>query len=189
MSARAPDPAEAPPDSGQVLDFPSLGSEENPFSARNSLALSTILTEFYIDVRFNVRTRRTEWEGLGVLDRDDTWVAMSDRKLAELRERIARQYWVRGSNGPKALSWGREAFHDTLNALVYHRERDPFAGYHERRKRPAERPDRKSPIRAARTKRRSSQVCCGGQKLCMAKACRWPGAIRQLGISEAVSHR
>ena len=122
--SEAPAPARG---SGQVLDFPALGSKENPFPARDSEALSVILTEFYINVRFNVRTRRTEWEGLGVLDRDDTWVAMSDRKLAELRERIAGQYWVSGGNGPKALSWGREAFHDTLNALVYYRERDPFA--------------------------------------------------------------
>ena len=47
MSVRAPDPAEAPAGTGQVLDFPALGSEENPFPARDSEALSVILTEFY----------------------------------------------------------------------------------------------------------------------------------------------
>ena len=115
------------PDGGQVVPFPALGSKENPFPVRDSEALSVILTEFYMDVRFNVRSRYTEWFGLGPLDRDDTWVAMSDRKMANLRELIARQYWVRTGNGTKALSWGREAFHDTLNALVHYRERDPFA--------------------------------------------------------------
>ena len=116
----------------EVLQFtggPPDGSRERPFTRRDSEALSAILTEFYINVRFNLRTRRTEWEGLGVLDQEDTWVAMSDRKLAELRERIARQFFLHTREGPKPMHWGREAFHDTLNALLYYRERDPFADW------------------------------------------------------------
>ena len=79
-------------------------------------------------VRFNLRNRRTEWLGLGVLDQDE-WVATSDRKLASLREQIAREFYVDTREGPKPLAWGREAFHDTLNALLHYRERDPFLDY------------------------------------------------------------
>ena len=78
-----------------------------------------------MDVRFNLRSQRIEWKGLGLLD-EGRWLAISDRKLAELRERIARQFFVQTKDGPKPLLWGREAFHDTLNALVYYRERDPL---------------------------------------------------------------
>lgn len=124
-----PPERQAPPDSepSNVVAFPAQGSKENPFPRRDSETLSLLLTQFALDVRFNLRAQRIEWDGVGILDLDGTWQAISERKHAELRERIERQeYWVRGARGPKALRWGREAFRDTLNALLYHRERDPF---------------------------------------------------------------
>ena len=121
--ATNPDTAGQP---GEVVGFPALGSYENPFPRRDSEALREVLVDFVIDCQFNVRTRRIEWAGLGAFDDDDRWKPITDRKLAELRERIARQYWWKSKVGPKPLSWGRDAFHDALNALVYHRERDPF---------------------------------------------------------------
>ena len=121
--ATNPDTAGQP---GEVVGFPALGSYENPFPRRDSEALREVLVDFVIDCQFNVRTRRIEWAGLGAFDDDERWKPITDRKLAELRERIARQYWWKSKVGPKPLSWGRDAFHDALNALVYHRERDPF---------------------------------------------------------------
>ena len=46
-----------------------------------------------------------------------------------MREEIARQFYIRTREGPKPLAWGREAFHDTLSALLHYRERDPFLDY------------------------------------------------------------
>ena len=57
---------------------------------------------------------------------DDTWEPVTDRSLADVRERIARQYFVQTKDGPKPLYWGRDAFHDPLNALAFNREVDPF---------------------------------------------------------------
>ena len=46
-----------------------------------------------------------------------------------MREEIARQFYIRTHEGPKPLAWSREAFHDTLSALLHYRERDPFLDY------------------------------------------------------------
>lgn len=117
-----------PDDAGQaeVVPFPNLGTKENPFPKRNSDALRDVLVDFVIDCQFNVRSRCIEWAGLGPFDEDDRWQLVTDRWLAQLRERIENAYWYQSANGPRPLKWGRDAFHDTLNALVYLRERDPF---------------------------------------------------------------
>ena len=107
---------------------PPDGSKERPFLRKDSEALSSVLTDLCVDVRFNLRNRRTEWMGLGLLDHDG-WVSLSDRKLAAMREEIARQFYIRTREGPKPLAWGREAFHDTLSALLHYRERDPFLDF------------------------------------------------------------
>ena len=124
-------PAETgqPPAAGEVVPFPKLGAKENPFPRRNSEALRDVLVDFVIDVQFNIRSRRIEWTGLGPFDLDDRWKPITDRKLAELRERAECSYWWLSENGPRPLKWGRDAFHDALNAFVYHRERDPFLDY------------------------------------------------------------
>ncbi|MDD9994106.1 MAG: hypothetical protein OXP75_20090, partial [Rhodospirillales bacterium] len=119
-------PDAAPDDGGPVVDFPRLGALERPFAAKDSEALRDVLVDFAIDVQFNVRTRRIEWFGFADFEREEIWRPMTDRKLADLRERIARQYFVQTPGGVRPLKWGRDAFHDTLNALVYYRERDPF---------------------------------------------------------------
>ena len=127
MSARAEELNPAP----GVLHFPGGppdGSKERPFLHKDSEALSSVLTALCMDVRFNLRNRRTEWMGLSFLDHDG-WVAISDRKLSSMREQIARQFYVLTREGPKPLMWGREAFHDTLNALLHYREHDPFLDY------------------------------------------------------------
>ena len=110
---------------GAVVDLPGIGSFERPFPRRTADALSTVLTDLCMDVRFNLRSRRIEWRGLTALD-DGEWHAVNRRALADLRERIARQYFVKTKEGPKPLSWGRDSFADALDALVHHREVDPL---------------------------------------------------------------
>ena len=91
------------------------------------MALRAALGELFTDVRFNLRSRRIEWRGIGAPDESVTeWRAVSRRVLAELRERLAREFRVKTKEGPKPLFWGRDAFTDTLDALVRHREVDPL---------------------------------------------------------------
>ena len=123
--------ADAPKPASDVVPFPGGppdGTKDRPFHRKDSESLSSVLTTLHLDVRFNLRNRRSEWLGLGVLDQDN-WAAISDRKLASMREQIARQFFVDTRDGPKPLSWGRDAFHETLKALLYYRERDPFLDY------------------------------------------------------------
>ena len=126
--------ADAPEPASGVMSFPGGppdGSKERPFPCKDSETLSIVLTALFLDVRFNLRNRRSEWLGLGVLDQDE-WVATSDRKLASLREQIARQFYVDTREGPKPLAWGRDAFNDSMNALLHYREHDPFLDYLEK---------------------------------------------------------
>ena len=113
MSVRAPDPTDGAPETGKVIEFtggPPDGSRERPFTRRDSEALSLILTDLFMDVRFNLRSQCVEWCGMGVLDGED-WTAINRRILANLRERIARQYFVRDKGEAKALHWGRDNLH------------------------------------------------------------------------------
>ena len=98
------------------------------FPRRDSHALGEALRRLNLDVRFNLRSRRTEWRGVGAPDEPITeWRAINRRVLAEWRERLAREFSVSTKDGPKPLFWGRDAFTDTLDALVRYREADPFA--------------------------------------------------------------
>ena len=108
-----------------VLDRHPDGSKEKPFHRKDSETLSLCLADMAMDVRYNLRSHRMEWRGVRLTD-PDTWSPVTDRSLANIREGIARQYFVQTKEGPRALYWGRDAFSDTLNALAFHREVDPF---------------------------------------------------------------
>ena len=104
---------------------PPDGTHNNPFEDRDSLALSMALESLHLDVRFNLRSMRTEWKDHSDFEGPD-WQAVNARVLANLRERIGRQFFYRTKEGPKPLRWGRDTFTDSLNALVRHREVDPL---------------------------------------------------------------
>ena len=97
------------------------------FPRRDSGALGQALAALNMEVRFNLRSRRIEWRGFGLPDEPITeWRAVNRRVLAELRERLAREFSVKTKDGPKPLFWGRDAFTDTLDALMRFREVDPL---------------------------------------------------------------
>ena len=108
-----------------VFDRHPDGSKEKPFHRKDSETLSLCLADMAMDVRYNLRSHRMEWRGVRLTD-PDKWSPVTDRSLANIREGIARQYFVQTKEGPRALYWGREPFSDTLNALAFHREVDPF---------------------------------------------------------------
>lgn len=115
------------PAADKVVELPQLGSKEHPFPRRAPAALKQALETMHIDVRFNLRSRRVEWNGIGPPD-DAKWHAVNSRSLAELRTRIAERFFVKGAEGKPAapLYYGREAFADQLDALLYHKEFDPL---------------------------------------------------------------
>ena len=101
------------------------GSKDRPYWRKDSETLSSVLADMALAVRYNLRSHRTEWQGIRLTDAD-TWEPINQRSLANIREGIARQYFVKTKDGPRPLLWGRDSFEDTLNALLFHREADPF---------------------------------------------------------------
>ena len=85
------------------------GSKERPYRLKDSQALSVVLTAPSVGVRFNLRNRRTEWVELGREDHDGR-ASMSERRLAIMREEIARNLYVDARGGLKPLVWTRDAF-------------------------------------------------------------------------------
>ena len=127
-----PDKSDEVPETGTVLEFtggPRDGSKDRPFPRRDSDALDTVLTALNMDARFNLRNQRVELTEHTLRDNTE-WRAVNRRALANLRERIASQFYVcakvNGKAEAKPLAWGRDAFTDTLDALVHHREVDPL---------------------------------------------------------------
>ena len=57
-----------------------------------------------------------------------TWTKTTDRSSADLRREIAGKfsYQLAGGKGIAPLRFGAESFTENLNALLYHRETDPF---------------------------------------------------------------
>ena len=121
------------PNSGKPvpLDRDPDGSEDRPFWRKDSETLSRVLADMALNVRYNIRSHRMEWHGVRLTD-PDTWSPVTDRSLANIRERIARQYFVHTKEGPRPLYWGRDSFPDALNALAFYREIDPFEEWLER---------------------------------------------------------
>ena len=127
-----PDPSDEAPENGKVLEFtggPRDGSKERPFRLRDSDALDNALTALNMNARFNLRSQRVEL-AQHTLRANTEWRAVNRRALASLRERMAQRIYVytevKGKAEAKPLTWGRDLFTDTLDALVYHREVDPL---------------------------------------------------------------
>ena len=88
--------------------------------------LKAALAGLGIAYRYNLRAERPELrEGAG------DWVPMNDRVEADVRARIAEHFTIlRAAAGPAGpLSFGRVAWPDAFNALLYHAEVDPFVAW------------------------------------------------------------
>ena len=105
----------------EVLAAPD-GSFGNPFARKNAKALDLVLREREIEFRYNTRDHRVER-----LSFSGAWIPATDRSMADLRETIGDGYFVKTDRGASPLAYGRERWHDCLDALLHHREVDPFA--------------------------------------------------------------
>ena len=105
---------------------PPLGATEvekskTTFKRKNAGALEGALAELGVEVRYNVRAMRAEYK-TGA----NNWVKSTDRKQADLREEIAERFSYTSQQGIRALRFSKDGYDEHLNALLYHREVDPF---------------------------------------------------------------
>ena len=105
---------------------PPLGATEvekskTTFKRKDAGALEGALAELGIEIRYNVRAMRAEYK-TGA----EKWVKSTDRKQADLRQEIAERFSYVSQQGIRALRFSKEGYGEHLNALLYHREVDPF---------------------------------------------------------------
>ena len=95
---------------------------------RNAKGLAEALERLDVELRYNTRENRaeTEYNALG-------WKPFNDRSVAKLRETLMECFVYLGPPGkdgspgePRALKFGREAWADAVNVLLYGSEVDPF---------------------------------------------------------------
>ena len=93
------------------------------FSRRDADALEGALAALGITVRYNLRGMCAEMSNGGA-----TWAKTTDRSSADLRRLIAGKFTYRlaEKKGLAALRFGKDSWDEHLNALLFHREIDPF---------------------------------------------------------------
>ena len=122
MSLNEPAPASAPrnPD-------PAVVGAIRQSIPRNPQGLEVALEAMGLELRYNLRGATPEWRGGAVSSgrtRADLWSAANDRVDSFIREGIAETF-VTGSKGQPA-KFGAETWSDSVNALCYLAEVDPF---------------------------------------------------------------
>ena len=95
---------------------------------RNAEGLAQTLALLVVDLRYNTRAHRAEMQ-----HNANGWQPFNDRIVAKLRDVLAECFVYLGPPGkdgspgePKALKFGRDAWADVLNVLLFDSEVDPF---------------------------------------------------------------
>ena len=93
------------------------------FPRKDADALEVALAELGITARYNLRAMQAEISNGG-----GTWTKTTDRSSADLRRVIAGKYSYRLARKQEIapLKYGKDSWDEHLNALLYHRETDPF---------------------------------------------------------------
>ena len=98
---------------------------ECPHPPKTAKALAWALKGLGVEVRHNLRRHASEYRTGG-----GDWKGMSGRAIAYITSEIESAYTVRGYRDRlMPLKFGREAFKDALDAVLYHLEGDPFLDY------------------------------------------------------------
>ena len=91
------------------------------YKKKDARALESALAEMGIEIRYNLRSMRAQYKTGAA-----KWEKSTDRKQANLRQEIAEKFLYNGHRGPAALRFSKDSWDEHLNALLYHREVDPF---------------------------------------------------------------
>ena len=121
-----PDPVPAPdtpvPDLAVVREEWGEPGESIP---KNPEGLQAALRGLGLELRYNIRGATAEWKGRDIRHMpNDVWSAANDRVDSFIRESIATQFVTGPKNRP--AKFGRETWGDSVDALCYLRECDPF---------------------------------------------------------------
>ena len=94
----------------------------DPIRGRNKAGLAQALTALGLRVRFDKRSRTTQWYAA-----TDGWNSGTDRGESWLRETIAERFHVTDSQGRRtAARFGRDTWSTSLGALLAENEVDAF---------------------------------------------------------------
>ena len=100
-------------------------SNECTYKPKTAKALDWALRMLGVDVRHNLRRHATEYR----ID-DGEWQGLTSRAIARITSEIEDTFTVSGYHDYlMPLKFGREAFKDSLDSLLYDREVDPFLDY------------------------------------------------------------
>ena len=104
----------------------SEAASSSTFPRKDADALEAALGSLAITVRYNLRAMQTEISTGGA-----KWTKTTDRSSADLRRGIADKFSYRlaGARGIAPLNYGEHSWFEHLNALLYHREVDPFKAW------------------------------------------------------------
>ena len=103
------------------------GTVNDPFPRKDATTLSTILAESKIELRWNIRAQKIEYREPETRAAPGDWAGVDDLFMARVKDDIARKFYVSTERGPRALHFGRERWDDSVNALIYRNQVDPFA--------------------------------------------------------------
>ena len=103
------------------------GSFDDPFKAKDSVTLQAVLSEDKIELRWNLRAQKIEFREPETGVKPGAWKGVNDRIMARMRDNISRRYFVFTERGPRALRFSRERWDDSVNAIIWAQEIDPFA--------------------------------------------------------------
>lgn len=99
-----------------------LKDNECPHKPKTAKALLWALIRLGIDVRHNLRRHAAEYRIDSVV-----WLGMNGRAVARITSEIEDAFVIRGYRDTiMPLKFGREAFKDCLDSLLFDMEVDPF---------------------------------------------------------------
>ena len=119
--------AKAPPRAKETFDDPTSGAGKAlTFDRKDADALEGALEALGINVRYNLRAMQPEVSTGG-----GPWAKTTDRSRADLRRLIAGKFSYRlaGKRETAPLRYGRDSWDEHFNALLHHREIDPFKAW------------------------------------------------------------
>ena len=89
---------------------------------KSSQTLKRCLDMEGYQLRYDLRGRAVQ-----VKHRDGDWAEIDDRHEAYIRELIASKHRVQTQRGTSPMTFGKDTWHDYVNAIVFQNEVDPFA--------------------------------------------------------------
>ena len=104
-----------------------------PSVAKDHDGLSTALAGLKIDVRFNTRSQRIEYKREGLSENlkvshlpKDQWIAQTKHVEAAIRAAILDKFKFHNSKDDSHALWGRDAYEENINSIVFGLQVDPF---------------------------------------------------------------